>query len=183
MKKIIELFKKNAKVSLIFAIILLIIIFVFTFKGFTGNGNKTVNMNETLNIKQSNLKYDFAVKVNSVSDTTIKEPFSGEKQYKVVNITMTNRGEIPNPILVSYSLIDSNEKVLASSSSLSAPLSNDIDEDKKFSEDNLKSNKSTTGNLYFDTTSNDARKLKITIATKGLTSTESDIENYYINLK
>ena len=82
-----------------------------------------------------------------------------------------------------YSIIDSNEKVLASSSSLSAPLSNDIDEDKKFSEDNLKSNKSTTGNLYFDTTSNDARKLKITIATKGLTSTESDIENYYINLK
>ncbi len=183
MKKIIELLKKNAKFSLIIAIVLLILIFVFSFKAFTGNGNKTVNMNETLNIKQSNLKYDFAVKVNSVSDTTIKESFSGEKQYKVVNITMTNRGEIPNPILVSYSLIDSNEKVLATSSSISSPLSNDISEDKKFSEDNLKTNKSTTGNLYFDTNSNDAKKLRITISTKGLNSTESDLEYYYINLK
>lgn len=181
MQKIIELFKKNAKISLILAIVILIIILAFSFKNF--NGKKTVNMNETLNIKQSNLKYDFSVKVNSISDTTIKDTFSEEKQYKVVNITMTNRGEIPNPILVSYSLIDSSEKVLASSSSLSAPLSTDITEDKKFSEDNLKSNKSTTGNLYFDTTSNDAKKLRITVATKGLASTDSDIENYYINLK
>ena len=106
MQKIIELFKKNAKISLILAIVILIIILAFSFKNF--NGKKTVNMNETLNIKQSNLKYDFSVKVNSISDTTIKDTFSEEKQYKVVNITMTNRGEIPNPILVSYSLIDSS---------------------------------------------------------------------------
>ena len=183
MQKIIELFKKNAKISLILAIVILIIILAFSLKNFIGNGKKTVNMNETLNIKQSNLKYDFSVKVNSISDTTIKETFSGEKQYKVVNITMTNRGEIPNPILVSYSLMDSNEKVLASSSSLLAPLSNDITKDKKFSEDNLKSNKSTTGNLYFATTSNDAKKLRKTVATKWLTSTDSDLESYYINLK
>lgn len=179
--KIIELLKKNAKLSLILAFVIIILITLFAFRNF--KEKTSVNMNESLNIKQSELKYNFSVKVNSVTDTTIKESFSEDKSYKVVNITMTNNGEIPNPVLVSYTLIDSNGTELATASSLSAPLTDEISSESKFSESNLKSSKSTTGNLYFDTNSTDISKLRISVATKGLTSTNSDIVSYYINLK
>ena len=139
-------------------------------------------MNQNLNIKQSNLKYNFSIKVNSIQSASIKEAFSGNESYKILNITMTNRGEVPNPILVIYTLLDSKGKELASASSLTAPISDDINSENKFDEDNLKSNKSTSGNLYFKTNSNDVKKLRITIPTKGLASTESDLEYYYINL-
>lgn len=172
---------KVAKIAIIVALILILIITIYAIS--KKSGSDTVNMNQTLNIKQSNLNYDFSIKVNSIEETSITEAFSESETYKVVNLTMTNRASVPNPLYVQYELIDSKGNELAYGSSLNTPLSSSINSEDNFDETNLETNSSTTGNLYFETDSTDVQKLKITVVTKGLQSTDSDVEYYYINLK
>lgn len=183
MDKFIETLKKCSKIALPIAIILIIVITIICIlKNGKSSTNSTASKGSAINIKQSNLDYNFSIKVNSMKDITLKEAFSDDTNYKVVNLTMDNKGKVPNPLYVQYFLVDSKGNELASASSLDHPISSNIDSNTNFDEEKLQNNNSTSGNLYFKTTSNDVKKLKIMVVTKGLQSTDNDVEYYYIEL-
>ena len=169
------------KKTKIIGIVVLVTIAGFLLVMFTNKkGGSTVDMNETLDIKVSNLDYDFSVKVNSIETNQEIE----DEEYAKLNLTMTrNGGDVPNSLNVIYALLDSQGNELDSviSYTYSFPFS-DIDSNTYFREENLESNKTTSGDLYFKTSSNDIKKLKIGIATKGWVSTDADMAYYYINL-
>ena len=174
---------KGVSAGTIIGILIVIIILVVAIFNVFGNKNRdTVDMNDTLTIKQSAADYDFSIKVNSVKvNQTVAADFS-KSTYAIVNLTMKlNSGKVPNPILYGYILIDSNGNELARATSLSAPVV--VDTNMLFNERKLESTKTTTGDLYFETSSSDVQKLKIYVATNGIASTDNDIEYYYIDLK
>lgn len=171
---------KRTKIIGIVALVAIVVLLLVMFT--SKKGGSTVNMNETLDIKVSNLDYDFSVKVNSVETNQEIE----DETYVKINLTMTrNSGDVPNPILVSYTLLDSKDNELASSNSalsIASLLWSDIEVDTLFNEENLETSKITSGDIYFNTSSNNIKKVRVDVATKGLNSTESDMEYYYINL-
>ena len=176
---------KNKKVIGIIVVIVIVVVgFIFWYSKGKSKSGITVNQDQTLHVKGSNI--DYSLKVESI-DQVEESDFMEKTTYTRLKVSITNNANSKNTgfFYTTFVALDSKENELTSTNlSMNGLL---VEDQSTILPTDLEAKQTISGYVYLKTESKDISKIKILVPTNISTDDGNEYkierDEYFINIK